>query len=93
MARKNHISAERKSSIKRLFGYAVRKRRTELKLSQEKLAERCGLHRTYVADVERGTRNVSLENIEKLANALETNISDLFAGIRDTSQPSHHDFG
>lgn len=53
-------------------------RRYELDLSQEALAERAGLHRTYVADIERGGRNVSLGNIEKLAAALEISISDLF---------------
>jgi transcriptional regulator with XRE-family HTH domain len=48
-------------------------------ISQEALAERAGLHRTYVADIERGARNLALENIEKLAVALEISISDLFA--------------
>ena len=48
-------------------------------ISQEALAERAGLHRTYVADIERGARNLALENIEKLAMALEISISHLFA--------------
>jgi transcriptional regulator with XRE-family HTH domain len=52
------------------FGLAIRKRRTELGISQEKLAELSQLHRTYVADVERGKRNISLENIAKLIQAL-----------------------
>ena len=65
--------------IKERFGIAVRKRRHELGISQEKLAERAGLHRTYVADIERGIRNVSIENVEKLAGALELSISALFA--------------
>ena len=67
------------SLAKPRFGIAVRKRRNELGISQEKLAERSGLHRTYVADIERGIRNVSLENIEKLAVGLEISISSLFA--------------
>lgn len=53
----------------------------ELNLSQEALAERADLHRTYVADIERGVRNVSLLNIEKLARALEISLADLFAMI------------
>lgn len=60
------------------FGRAVRKRRAELGISQEELAARAGLHRTYVADVERGTRNISLENIIKLATALSISPSALF---------------
>jgi transcriptional regulator with XRE-family HTH domain len=44
------------------------------------LAERAGLHRTYIGDIERGARNLSLENIEKIAKALQISISELFAG-------------
>jgi len=61
------------------FGRAVRKRRQELGLSQEELADRAGIHRTYVGDVERGERNIALQNIEKLAKALDVSISTLFA--------------
>ena len=60
--------------IKSQFGTAVRTRRKKLGISQEELAGRAGLHRTYVADIERGARNLSLANIEKLARALETSI-------------------
>jgi len=48
-------------------------------MSQEGLAERAGIHRTYVADIERGARNVGLENIERLAVGLEISISNLFS--------------
>ena len=65
--------------IKSQFGTAVRTRRKKLGISQEELAGRAGLHRTYVADIERGARNLSLANIEKLARALETSIPTLFA--------------
>jgi CheY-like chemotaxis protein len=65
--------------IKSRFGTAVRTRRKQLGLSQEELAGRAGLHRTYVADIERGARNLSLANIEKLAHALGTTIPVLFA--------------
>ena len=59
------------------FGRAVRIQRVNIGLSQEELAERADLHRTYVADIERGVRNVSLVNIEKLALALGCSIGEL----------------
>jgi len=73
------IGKRTKQDIKNRFGAAVKRRRYEIGISQEALAERAGLHRTYVADIERGARNLALENIEKLAVALEISISDLFA--------------
>lgn len=60
------------------FGLAVKKRRLELGISQEELAGRSELHRTYVADIERGARNVSLLSIEKIAKGLGLSIGDLF---------------
>ena len=63
--------------IKVLFGQNLRKIRIEKNISQEELAFRSGLHRTYVSSVERGERNISLENIEKLAHALEIPMEDL----------------
>ncbi len=57
----------------------MKRRRYEIGMSQEALAERAGLHRTYVADIERGARNLAIENIEKLTVALEISISDFFA--------------
>ena len=66
------------ADIREKFGFAVKVRREELELTQEDLAERAGIHRTYLSDVERGTRNVSLINIERLAAALSLPISGLF---------------
>ena len=63
------------------FGEAVRKLRQERQISQEEFADMCGLHRTYISDIELGKRNVSLENIEKIAVALGISISDLFEGV------------
>ncbi len=60
------------------FGKAIRRRRRELDLSQEELAERAELHRNYISGIETGTRNPSLKNIEKLAKALDISISNLF---------------
>ena len=60
------------------FGRNINKFRREKGLSQEELAERSNLHRTYVSAVERGVRSISLKNIEKLAVALDISVSDLF---------------
>ena len=67
-----------KADIRERFGYAVRVRREELRLTQEDLAEKAGIHRTYVSDIERGSRNVSIVNIERLATSLDLPISGLF---------------
>ena len=63
------------------LGQTVRKQRLALRLSQEGLAERAGLHWTYIGGIERGERNVSLLNIVKLARALELTCARLMAGI------------
>lgn len=63
------------------FGRAIRRIREEQKINQEEAAERCGLHRTYYRGVERGVRNVSLVNVEKIAKGLRTSLADLFRRI------------
>lgn len=57
--------------IIKVFGTNLRKYRTNLGLSQEKFAELCGLHRTYISDIECFQRNVSLEAVQKIADALQ----------------------
>ena len=55
------------TELKALLGVAIKTERSVLGISQEGLAERAGLHRTYVSDVERGARNPSIASVEKLA--------------------------
>jgi two-component system, response regulator len=74
-----------KNDVKKHFGAAIRLRRDHLGISQEELAGRAGLHRTYISDVERGARNVSLESICRLAAALEVPLSVLFARVEELS--------
>ncbi len=69
------------SDIKKILGENIRLIRKSMNMTQEKLSDLCGLHRTYIGSVERGERNISLENIEKIANALQVKIVDLFKGI------------
>ncbi len=73
------MSQNDRLSIKQRFGKAIRRRRRELDLSQEELAERAELHRTYISNIERGELNPSLETMEKLVKALDISVSALFA--------------
>ncbi|MCR5650902.1 MAG: helix-turn-helix transcriptional regulator [Lachnospiraceae bacterium] len=70
--------------IIKVFGTNVRKYRTEFGVSQEKFAEMCGLHRTYISDIERFQRSISLDNIQKIADALNIETYRLF--IEDDSK-------
>lgn len=69
------------SEITKEFGLVVRERRIALKLSQEELAFRAGLHRTYIGMIERGEKNITIENMEKLSAAIELSLSALFHRI------------
>ncbi len=60
------------------YGQAVRKVRLEQGISQEELADRCDLHRTYISDIELGKRNLSLKNIERIAISLNRTLSEFF---------------
>ncbi len=65
-------------SILKKFGKKVRDFRKQNNLSQEELAEKAGLHRTYIGMIERAEKNITLINIEKIANALSIDIKELF---------------
>lgn len=65
-------------SFRKAFGNRVKHFRKSSGLSQEELAERSGLHRNYISDVERDRRNLSLDALLKLANGLGINIRDMF---------------
>ena len=67
----------RLTDVQDRFGKKLRAARTEKGISQEKLAELAGLHRTYVSSVERGERNVSIQTIQKFAAALKVSMADL----------------
>lgn len=67
----------------RALAIAIRRRRVEIGLPQEELAQRSGLHRTYISDIERGARNLSFKNLYRLAHALETDCAGLLA-LSDT---------
>ena len=63
------------------FGQKVREERLKRKLSQEEFADIAGVHRTYVGMIERAEKNITLENIQKIAKALNIHIADLLQNI------------
>ena len=68
--------------VRKRFGGRIRELRAEKGWSQEELADRCGLHRTYIGAVERGEQNISLVNIDRLATTLGVSLSEFFAPLR-----------
>jgi two-component system, response regulator len=70
-----------KVAIEKRLGISVKNWRTQLHIPQDELARRSGFHRSYISDVERGSRNVSLKGIEKLSDALGISIQTLFADM------------
>ena len=64
--------------IVKVFGNNLKKHRTQLGLSQEAFAEKCSLHRTYISAIECYRRSISLENIQRIADALEIETYKLF---------------
>ena len=70
-----------KKAILIKFGQQVREHRMKLGLSQEELASRAGVHRTYIGMIERAEKNITLENIERVCKALNLSIRDFFSGF------------
>lgn len=71
------------SDIDKAFGIAVKTRRTQLGISQESLAFRAGLHRTYISDIERGLKRPTLRVVLRLAYALDISAPDLVQMTED----------
>lgn len=79
------IEAPARDSLLTALSGVVRRRREQLDLSQEQIALRSGLHRTYISDIERGARNLSIKNLHRLAVALEMRASELIESIEKTN--------
>lgn len=66
-----------------VFGQVIRNIRQDKHISQEDLADKCGLHRTYISDIELGKRNVSFENMIKISHALNIKLSDIIREVEN----------
>jgi len=73
----DHVTKRQKTSARERFAKTLRATREGQGLSQEALADAAGLHRTYVGSVERSERNISIDNIERLAEALGVSVASL----------------
>jgi transcriptional regulator with XRE-family HTH domain len=82
----NESQSEAQSDVLIALGQTVKSHRLALGLSQEELAHRAGLHRTYISDVERGARNVSLITLHRFAGALKITLSQLVTIIDDETR-------
>lgn len=78
------------SDLPKVIGERIRNFRKEKGLSQEELADIANLHATYIGQLERGEKNATLESIEKVANALEISLEDLFRSIQP--KPNSQEF-
>lgn len=76
---KRVVDVENKLLVR--FGFVIRRRRVQLGLSQEAFADLVGLHRTYIGSVERGERNVSLVNVERIAGGLQLPGSEILKQV------------
>nr|WP_202419630.1 helix-turn-helix transcriptional regulator [Pseudoduganella guangdongensis] len=69
-------------TLRKSFGERVRQLRRDAGVSQEDFADKCGFARSYMSRIERGTSNLSLDGIERLAQAFGLSIEDLFKGLK-----------
>lgn len=74
------VAGSKGSRLRQMLANRVREERMRQGISQEALAEKTGLHRTYIGSIERGERNVSIDNIDRLARALGIRAADLLSG-------------
>lgn len=74
---KQGLGASKRVPARERFGIALRQARLRLEISQEELAARAGMHRTYVGQVESGQRNVAIDNLEKLADAVSLPLAEM----------------
>jgi transcriptional regulator with XRE-family HTH domain len=74
-----------KSALTKQFGFVIRRLRQEARLSQEGFADLCGLHRTYVGAIERGEKTVTIETAQRLAQALDISLSQLFRQVEQSA--------
>lgn len=72
--------------ILNIFGENIRRYRRLLNISQEELAHRADLHRTYIGMIERAEKNITLVNMQRIANALEVKIEDLLKNSKDENK-------
>ena len=72
------INTKQLDKVRKEFGIRVRELRKAAGYSQEGFADECGLHRTYIGAIERGEKNISIDNIAKIAAALKLKLGELF---------------
>ncbi len=76
------------STITTVVGQRIRAHRQKAGMTQEELAERAELHHTYIGQVERGEKNLTLRSLERILDALELSFSDFFEGIEGKNRGS-----
>jgi len=75
------------TDVKIQLGCVIKQLRIQRGLTQEHLAEKASLHRTYLSDIERGARNPSLETLVRLATALQTSLEEIFKNVESFTSP------